>query len=162
MYTVLSDIQQKGKKKMPLYFVIIVAIVILDQTVKHLIVGSIKLNTSISVVDGILSLAHIRNYGAAWSMLLGQIWFFVIISIVSLAVMAFFFWKFRNRPLYLTGLSLMIGGTIGNFIDRLRLGYVVDMFQLDFINFPIFNVADCALTIGVAVILIAMLKDDEL
>ena len=118
MYTVLSDIQQKGKKKMPLYFVIIVAIVILDQTVKHLIVGSIKLNTNISVVDGILSLAHIRNYGAAWSMLLGQIWFFVIISIVSLAVMAFFFWKFRNRPLYLTGLSLMIGGTIGNFIDR--------------------------------------------
>ena len=98
MYTVLSDIQQKGKKKMPLYFVIIVAIVILDQTVKHLIVGSIKLNTNISVVDGILSLAHIRNYGAAWSMLLGQIWFFVIISIVSLAVMAFFFWKFRNRP----------------------------------------------------------------
>lgn len=56
----------------------------------------------------------------------------------------------------------MIGGTIGNFIDRLRLGYVVDMLQLDFINFPIFNVADCALTIGVAVILIAMLKDDEL
>lgn len=147
---------------MPLYFVIIVAIVILDQTVKHLIVGSIKLNDNISVVDGILSLAHIRNYGAAWSMLLGQIWFFVIISTVSLGVMAFFFWKFRNRPLYLTGLSLMIGGTIGNFIDRLRLGYVVDMFQLDFINFPIFNVADCALTIGVAVILIAMLKDDKL
>lgn len=147
---------------MPLYFVIIVAIVILDQTVKHLIVGSIKLNDNISVVDGILSLAHIRNYGAAWSMLLGQIGFFVIISTVSLALMAFFFWKFRNRPLYLTGLSLMIGGTIGNFIDRLRLGYVVDMFQLDFINFPIFNVADCALTIGVAVILIAMLKDDKL
>lgn len=94
VYTVLSDIQQKGKKKMPLYFVIIVAIVILDQTVKHLIVGSIKLNTNISVVDGILSLAHIRNYGAAWSMLLGQIWFFVIISIVSLAVMAFFFGSF--------------------------------------------------------------------
>ena len=147
---------------MPLYFVIIVAIVILDQTVKHLIVGSIKLNDNISVVDGILSLAHIRNYGAAWSMLLGQIWFFVIISTVSLGLMAFFFWKFRNSPLYLTGLSLMIGGTIGNFIDRLRLGYVVDMFQLDFINFPIFNVADCALTIGVAVILIAMLKDDKL
>ncbi|WDC81835.1 signal peptidase II [Ligilactobacillus ruminis] len=147
---------------MPLYFVIIVAIVILDQTVKHLIVGSIKLNDNISVVDGILSLAHIRNYGAAWSILLGQIWFFVIISTVSLGLMAFFFWKFRNRPLYLTGLSLMIGGTIGNFIDRLRLGYVVDMFQLDFINFPIFNVADCALTIGVAVILIAMLKDDKL
>lgn len=147
---------------MPLYFVIIVAIVILDQTVKHLIVGSIKLNDNISVVDGILSLAHIRNYGAAWSMLLGQIWFFVIISTVSLALMAFFFWKFRNRPLHLTGLSLMIGGTIGNFIDRLRLGYVVDMFQLDFINFPIFNVADCALTIGMAVILIAMLKDDKL
>ena len=148
--------------KMPVYFVVMALIVIIDQLVKYAVASSIKLNSSISVIDGILSLAHIRNYGAAWSMLLGQIWFFVIISIVSLAVMAFFFRKLRNKPLYLTGLSLMIGGTIGNFIDRLRLGYVVDMFQLDFINFPIFNVADCALTIGVAVILIAMLKDDEL
>ncbi len=147
---------------MPVYFVVMALIVIIDQLVKYAVASSIKLNSSISVIDGILSLAHIRNYGAAWSMLLGQIWFFVIISIVSLAVMAFFFRKLRNKPLYLTGLSLMIGGTIGNFIDRLRLGYVVDMFQLDFINFPIFNVADCALTIGVAVILIAMLKDDEL
>ncbi|WP_334115987.1 signal peptidase II [Ligilactobacillus sp.] len=147
---------------MPVYFVVMTLIVVIDQLVKYAVASSIKLNSSISVIDGILSLAHIRNYGAAWSMLLGQIWFFVIISIVSLAVMAFFFRKLRNKPLYLTGLSLMIGGTIGNFIDRLRLGYVVDMFQLDFINFPIFNVADCALTIGVAVILIAMLRDDEL
>ena len=147
---------------MPVYFVVMTLIVVIDQLVKYAVASSIKLNSSISVIDGILSLDHIRNYGAAWSMLLGQIWFFVIISIVSLAVMAFFFRKLRNKPLYLTGLSLMIGGTIGNFIDRLRLGYVVDMFQLDFINFPIFNVADCALTIGVAVILIAMLRDDEL
>ena len=139
---------------MPVYFVVMTLIVVIDQLVKYAVASSIKLNSSISVIDGILSLDHIRNYGAAWSMLLGQIWFFVIISIVSLAVMAFFFRKLRNKPLYLTGLSLMIGGTIGNFIDRL--------FQLDFINFPIFNVADCALTIGVAVILIAMLRDDEL
>lgn len=147
---------------MPVYFVAMALIVIADQLVKHAVVGSIRLNTSISVIDGVLSLAHIRNYGAAWSMLLGQMWFFVIISVVSLAVMGYFFRKLQGKVLYLAGLTLMIGGTVGNFIDRLRLGYVVDMFQLDFINFPIFNVADCALTIGVVVLLIAMLRDDSL
>lgn len=63
--------------------------------------------------------------------------------------------------MYALGISLMIGGTLGNFIDRIRIGYVVDMLQLDFINFPIFNVADSALSVGVLVIIIAMLRDDK-
>ena len=84
---------------MPVYFVVMTLIVVIDQLVKYAVASSIKLNSSISVIDGILSLAHIRNYGAAWSMLLGQIWFFVIISIVSLAVMAFFFRKLRKSLL---------------------------------------------------------------
>ena len=57
--------------------------------------------------------------------------------------------------------SLLIGGTLGNLLDRLFSGYVVDMFELDLIDFPVFNIADCALTLGVIVILITMLKDDE-
>ena len=55
----------------------------------------------------------------------------------------------------------MIGGTLGNFLDRLRLGYVVDMFTLDFMNFPIFNVADCALTVGVILLIIALFTGDD-
>lgn len=63
--------------------------------------------------------------------------------------------------MYALGISFIIGGTIGNFIDRIRLGYVVDMFQVLFINFPIFNVADVALNIGVVIFLIALLRDDK-
>ncbi|WP_282709561.1 signal peptidase II [Ligilactobacillus sp. Marseille-Q7487] len=145
---------------MPLYFLLMFAIVLLDQLVKILVVANIPLNTSIPFVPGILSLAHIRNYGAAWSMLIGQRWFFLVISIVALVIMAYMFKKLWHNWPYALGLSLLIGGTVGNLLDRIRLGYVIDMFATDFINFPIFNVADSALTIGVIIILIAMLKED--
>lgn len=147
---------------MVLYVLLILAIVVCDQLVKMLVVSQIPLNHSVVEVNGILSFAHIRNYGAAWSSLIGQRWFFFIISVVALAVMVYFFYKKHSDWKYALGLSLMIGGTLGNFIDRIRLGYVVDMFELDFCNFPIFNVADVALTLGVIMILIALLKDDSL
>ena len=147
---------------MVLYVLLILAIVVCDQLVKMLVVSQIPLNHSVVEVNGILSFAHIRNYGAAWSSLIGQRWFFFIISVVALAVMVYFFYKKHSDWKYALGLSLMIGGTLGNFIDRIRLGYVVDMIELDFCNFPIFNVADVALTLGVIMILIALLKDDSL
>lgn len=145
---------------MPLYFLLIFAIVLLDQLIKLWIVANVPLNASFNFIPGILSIAHIRNYGAAWSMLLGQLWFFILISIIALGILGYLFYKLRDNWGYALGISLLIGGTLGNFIDRLRLGYVVDMFSLDFINFPIFNIADCALTFGVIIILIVMLKED--
>ena len=75
--------------------------------------------------------------------------------------MGYLLWRLRTHRLYEFGIVLMIAGTLGNFIDRLRIGYVVDMFQLDFINFPIFNFADSCLTVGVILILIAVLRDDS-
>lgn len=143
------------------YGILIALIILIDQLVKHFIVITIALNHSTPVLSGVLSLAYIRNYGAAWSMLIGKKAFFIIISLVALALMGYFFWKKRQQILYKLGLAFMIGGTVGNFIDRVRLGYVVDMFQLDFINFPIFNVADSALTAGVIIIFGALLKDEN-
>jgi signal peptidase II len=80
---------------------------------------------------------------------------------VALVIMGYLLWRLRGKWAYEVGISLMIAGTLGNFIDRVRLGYVVDMFQLDFINFPIFNFADSCLTIGVIFILIGVLRDDS-
>lgn len=120
------------------------------------------LDTSRPVIEGVISIAHIRNYGAAWSMLIGQRWFFIIISLVALAVILYYLKRKWSNWGYGLGLALLLGGTLGNFIDRLRLGYVVDMIQLDFINFPIFNVADSALTLGVIVLILTMIKDDTL
>lgn len=94
-------------------------------------------------------------------MLMGQQWLFVVISLVSLVAFSYFFKKEYAKVWYRWSFTFLIAGTIGNFIDRLRFGYVVDMFQLDFINFPIFNLADVVLTTGVILLIIALLRDED-
>lgn len=145
------------------YLGISILIFILDQCVKWMVVTHIKLNTTVSFIPHFLSLSNVRNTGAAWSMFQGQRGMFVLISMIALIILI---WMLKNNTkdkLFSWGVALMLGGTLGNFFDRLRLGYVVDMFTTDFMNFPIFNVADCALTIGVLLLLISLFKgeDDE-
>ena len=123
--------------------------------------ANIKLGTSQVILPNVLALTNVRNDGAAWSVLSGQQWFFTVITIVALGMMGYFFWKLRNDNLYMSAISLLIAGTLGNFIDRIRLGYVVDMFETLFMNFPIFNVADMCLTFGVIIVIIALIKDEK-
>lgn len=146
---------------MTLYICLMVAVVLSDQLLKFYIQQNIPLNVSYEVIPGVLSIGYVRNFGAAWSMWLGQRWLLSIISLVALVIFGYYFKKLHHNWGYGLGFSLLIGGTLGNLLDRLFSGYVVDMFELDFINFPVFNIADCALTLGVIVILITMLKDDE-
>ena len=94
-------------------------------------------------------------------MLQDQQWFFAIITLVVMAGAIWYLHKHMEDSLWLFfGLTLIIAGGLGNFIDRMSQGFVVDMFHLDFINFAIFNVADSYLTVGVIVLLIAMLKEE--
>lgn len=146
---------------MTLYICLMVAVVLSDQLLKFYIQQNVPLNVSYEVIPGILSIGHVRNFGAAWSMWLGQRWLLSIISLVALVIFGYYFKKLYHNWGYGLGFSLLIGGTLGNLLDRLFSGYVVDMFELDLINFPVFNIADCALTLGVIVILITMLNDDE-
>lgn len=146
---------------MTLYICLMVAVVLSDQLLKFYIQQNVPLNVSYEVIPGVLSIGHVRNFGAAWSMWLGQRWLLSIISLIALVIFGYYFKKLHHNWGYGLGFSLLIGGTLGNLLDRLFSGYVVDMFELDFINFPVFNIADCALTLGVIVILITMLKDDE-
>jgi len=138
-----------------------VAVVLSDQLLKFYIQQNVPLNVSYEVIPGVLSIGYVRNFGAAWSMWLGQRWLLSIISLVALVIFGYYFKKLHHNWGYGLGFSLLIGGTLGNLLDRLFSGYVVDMLELDLINFPVFNIADCALTLGVIVILITMLKDDE-
>lgn len=146
---------------MPLYILLIGMIVLLDQLMKYFIQANIPLNVSYEVIPGALSIGHVRNYGAAWSMMLGQRWFFIVIGLLALVVLSYYLKKLYQNWLYALGFAFLISGTLGNLLDRLLTGYVVDMFELDFINFPVFNIADCALTLGVIVVLIAMMRDKE-
>lgn len=148
---------------MPLIGYLAVSLMIfgLDQLVKYFVVTHIKLDTTVSFIPHVLSLSNVRNDGAAWSILQGQQFLLFVITVAALAVMLVLLKKNRNDRLFAWALTLMIGGTLGNFLDRLRLGYVVDMFTLDFMNFPIFNVADCALTVGVILLIIALFTGDD-
>ena len=132
----------------------IIILIIADQGLKFWISANIKLGTSQVILPNVLALTNVRNDGAAWSVLSGQQWFFTVITIVALGMMGYFFWKLRNDNLYMSAISLLIAGTLGNFIDRIRLGYVVDMFETLFMNFPIFNVADIYVTTATAALLV--------
>lgn len=141
-----------------------VILILLDQLSKQWIVNHIPLNAIRKCVPGIFSLTYLRNYGAAFSILQNQQWFFTVITLTLAVVGAACYYFIKNingNFWFLFGLLLIISGGIGNFIDRLRLGYVVDMVHLDFMNFAIFNVADSYLTVGVVILFIALWKEEE-
>lgn len=141
---------------------LIVVLIVIDQIVKFWTVEHIPLGMVQDFIPNFMSLAYLRNYGAAYSMLQNQQWFFIIVTIVTVTGLIVYYVKNSKGSMWLLfSLSLMIAGALGNFIDRLRLGYVVDMFHLDFINFPIFNMADSYLTVGVLCLLICILKEEN-
>lgn len=140
----------------------IAALIGLDQLVKWWTVETIALHEVKPFLPNIMSLTYLRNYGAAYSILQNQQWLFTIVTLVVMSVLTWYFVKnIKGSLLTLFSLSLMIAGGLGNFIDRLRLGYVVDMFHLDFINFPVFNVADVCLTVGVGILFICLMKEEK-
>lgn len=129
--------------------IVIVLLVLLDQLVKYLVKTNIPLGTSLPFLPGILGLAHIHNTGAAFSMLSGARWFFVILTV---AFVIFGMWVLLTgrlrHPLGKWSWVLVLAGAIGNLIDRCLYGYVVDMFEVQFMHFAIFNVADIFVVVG--------------
>ena len=141
-----------------LYLLISTLVVIADQGLKFYINNNFHLGEVHQLIPGILSLTYVQNNGAAWNLLSGQMWIFYCISIVAIGVCLYFSFNSKYKNVcFDIGISLVLGGIIGNFIDRLHLKYVIDMLQLDFINFNIFNIADSAITIGVILVFIYLL-----
>jgi signal peptidase II len=153
--------QLKKQSLLPWSLILIVGLIIVDQIVKHWVTSNIPLNGSRTFIPGLLDLDNLHNTGAAWSMLEGRQCFFAVITVIAIIVVAYLMWKNRRSAWMMTGLSLIMAGAVGNFIDRLSQGYVVDMFSLRNVNFPVFNVADACLTVGVFIMLIVVLKEDD-
>ena len=142
-------------------FISILLLILLDQAVKGYVVKEIPLGGMRRFIPKVVSLTYLKNSGAAFSMLENQQWFFTIITLIAMgAAFVYLYRHIKGSIWLLLGLALIISGGIGNFIDRLRQGFVVDMFHLDFMNFAIFNVADSYLTVGVFLLLILMLKEE--
>lgn len=145
-------------KKLLKYILLILAIVIADQVTKWLVVENIPLYGHVDFLPGVLSFTYAQNTGAAWSMLAGQQWLFVVVFAVLTVLILLEYFKF-HMPFTAAErwfIAAIYGGGLGNMIDRVHLGYVVDMIKTDFINFPVFNVADCFITCG-CILLIAHL-----
>lgn len=148
----------------PIWSIFIVIIIALDQLTKYMIVKSLEIGDSLKVIKNLLYITSHRNEGAAWGILQGKMWLFYIVTIVVLVILIMFFKnEGYGKPLIQFGLSLLIAGSIGNFIDRLFRSEVVDFIDTYIFgyNFPIFNVADAALTIGVIVLIIVILFEGK-
>ncbi|MDU9417454.1 signal peptidase II [Staphylococcus lloydii] len=141
---------------------IAIIILILDQVTKFVIASSMRIGDSFEVIPGFLNITSHRNNGAAWGILSGKMSFFFIITLIILIVLVVFYIKEAKNNLFMQiALSLLFAGALGNFIDRLFHGEVVDFIDTYIFgyNFPIFNVADSSLTIGVLLIIITLVID---
>jgi signal peptidase II len=144
------------------YAIITAAIIAADQLVKAWAKTSLMETGTIPVIRDVFHLTYAENRGAAFSMLEGQRWFFIILTSVMLVVIAMAFFKEFFKGVWgKTTLVFIFAGAVGNFIDRVWLGFVVDMFDFRLIDFPIFNVADIFLTVGAVMGIIYILFIDK-
>lgn len=143
------------------YYAFLVAIIALfaDQTVKNIIAQNMLLNEKITILNNVLSITKIYNTGAAFGIFQNKTLFLALFSAVIIIGIFVYLVKNRNSLNFInkTAWGLILGGTIGNFIDRLSLKYVLDFIRLDFINFPIFNIADICINCGAALLIIYIL-----
>ena len=134
-----------------LYYSLFAAfIVAADQFTKYLTVANIPLYTDVPFLPGLLQLTYVQNTGAAFSSFEGHQWLFALIFLVFTGLIAY---EYRKNTMGFTTferwcIAAIYGGGLGNMIDRVRMGYVVDMIETTFMEFPVFNVADCFITCG--------------
>ena len=131
-------------------------VVAADQFAKYLTVAYIPLHADIPFLPGLLQLTYVQNTGAAFSTFEGQQWLFALIFLVFTGMVLYEYFK---KPMRFTKLerfciAAIYGGGLANMLDRVRLGYVVDMIETTFMDFPVFNVADCFITCGCVVLMV--------
>ena len=140
-----------------IYFLLFAAFLASDMWVKHWTVEVLKEVGSMEVIPGFLALTYAENKGAAFSMLSGARWFFIVVAAIFIGIL----WYMYKKNYFTTwwsklGAVMIVAGTVGNAIDRVRYGYVVDMFEVLFMKFAIFNVADIFITVGAVFFLLYM------
>ncbi len=141
-----------------LYALFAIAIAVADQITKFLTVSHIDLFEKVDFIPGFLGLTYYQNTGAAFSSFEGMQWLFALIFLLFTVAICYEYFK---KPMGFTTferwcIAAIYGGGLGNMIDRVRMGYVVDMVETQFMDFPIFNLADCFITCGVILLIIHM------
>ena len=131
------------------YLLAIAACVAADQAVKLYVVSHLALYQRAPLLPGVVELLYIQNTGGGFSILTGHTWLLTVLTAILMAgVAALMVKKVFDHPLAMWSMAAVLGGGLGNVIDRVRLGYVVDMFNLQFMDYPVFNVADILVVCG--------------
>lgn len=131
------------------YLILTVALVALDQLVKYLVLHQIPLGAHVPFLPNVLELTYAQNTGAAFSMFHQHTWILALVSLVISLLLAVALWKnYFHHPIGKTALTLLLAGAAGNLIDRVFRGFVVDMFNVLFMDFAVFNVADICVVVG--------------
>ena len=141
-----------------IFILFAIAIVAVDQWTKWLVLENIALYQQVKAIPGLFFLTYVQNTGAAFSSFEGMQWMFVLIfALLTVAVV----YEYFKKPMEFTTferwcIAAIYGGGLGNMIDRVRFGFVVDMIATDFMNFPVFNVADCFITCGCILLMVSL------
>ena len=144
------------------YAILLAGAIGLDQLLKWWVTSHLEVGQSAPLLPGVVQLTRLHNTGAAWSMLEGQTWLFVLVTAAFFAIVGVLIWKkVLQKRFELVCLAMIAGGALGNLIDRVVSGAVTDMIRLEFVNFPVFNVADCFVTTGCALLIVYVLFFDR-
>ncbi len=148
-----------------LYTLCIVAVIVLDQITKFIAVEYLMPVSSVPIIQDVLHLTYVENRGAAFGMLQNHRWVFMVLSTVVVVIILTVMFKYKKylHPIMLTGLSFVVGGGIGNMIDRTINGFVVDFVDFTLIDFAVFNIADTFICVGVGLLILdIILKKSDL
>ncbi len=143
--------------------IIVVSVVLLDILTKYLTVQLLlPLGHDVVFIPHVIDFSYVENRGAAFGMFADSRWVFMLLSVVLMFALVMFM-KFSkiNHPLFLISVAMILGGGAGNMIDRVFLGYVVDFIKTTFIDFPVFNIADCAVVIGTCLLAVYIVFFDK-
>lgn len=149
------------KKKNIILFLTILICFVIDQGMKAFITTSMSLADSIQIIRNFIRITYVQNIGAAWSIFAGNSILLIGIGILSCIFVFLFYRKYNQKNSILFG--ILLGGILGNLIDRIRYGYVIDYIDMNFGNYqyPIFNIADIFIVISVLILCYKMWKEEE-
>lgn len=147
-----------------LYLLILFVLTGIDQLTKFIIVSNYSLNDSLVVIKDFFNITYINNYGAGFSILQDQRIFLSVVSIIAIGILVYLLiTEKKSSNLTKASYLMIIAGALGNLIDRIRLGYVVDFLDFNIFgyDFPVFNFADCCITIGCFIVIFIVLKENK-
>lgn len=146
---------------MALWIITALAFAGADQYIKYLVIKNIAMTDTITVIPKILNFVYVKNTGAAFSLFSGKTYILGIVSlVVCVGILFYMFVKKPGNKLFSVSLAMIFGGAVGNFADRMFRGFVVDYIELCFIKFPVFNLADIAITVGAVLLMIYVIFFD--